>query len=132
MSELTKNKPLDIDIDLSYLRDVSGGSNEFMMEMIEIFLEQTPIYFKQLEQGLKDKNWNTVKEMAHKIKPTLAFMGVETARQDMGDIERKARNLENLEEIEADIKHMKAVITGMFNRLIELKNNYLSGKLSNL
>ena len=54
MSEQLKNNSADFNLDLSYLQDVANGSNEFMIEMIQLFLDQTPGYFEQLDQ-LSDK-----------------------------------------------------------------------------
>ena len=52
MPEYFKKKASELNVDLSYLRDVSSGSNEFMVEMIELFLEQTPVYFEQIGNAL--------------------------------------------------------------------------------
>jgi HPt (histidine-containing phosphotransfer) domain-containing protein len=79
------------EIDMSYLSDIAGGSEEFMIEMIDIFIEQTPLYFEQLEEAVNSRDWKAVGDVAHKIKPTLAFMGIEEAKDIMADIERKAR-----------------------------------------
>lgn len=114
-------KPEELNIDLSYLKDVASGSSEFMIEMIDIFLDQTPEYFEKLDQAVKDKEWKTVADIAHKIKPTLIFMGVDVTKHDMGEIERKARNLENLEEIEPQFHAIQQMSTQLFKRLAEIK-----------
>ena len=49
MSEQLKNNSADFNLDLSYLQDVANGSNEFMIQMIDLFLNQTPGYFEQLD-----------------------------------------------------------------------------------
>lgn len=120
MSEQNK-KPAELDVDLSYLRDVASGSTEFMIEMIDIFLDQTPEYFEKLDQAVKDKDWKTVADVAHKIKPTLIFMGVDVTKHDIGDIERKARNLEYLEDIEPQFNSIKLMSSQLFKRLEEIK-----------
>lgn len=120
MSEQNK-KPAELDVDLSYLRDVASGSTEFMIEMIDIFLDQTPEYFEKLDQAVKDKDWKTVADVAHKIKPTLIFMGVDVTKHDIGDIERKARNLEYLEDIEPQFNSIKLMSAQLFKRLEEIK-----------
>lgn len=122
MPERFKKKTLELNVDLSYLRDVSSGSNEFMVEMIELFLEQTPAYFEQLDQFIKDGNWPKVADIAHKIKPTLAFMGVDAAKENMAEIEHKARNLQNTDEIGPAFKILKALSTELFSKLKEIKD----------
>ena len=115
-----QNKP-EFKIDLSYLRDVSSGSNEFMIEMIELFLEQTPAYFEQLRQFINEENWPRVAEIAHKIKPTLAFMGADGAKDNMAEIEINARNLTNVESISPAFKSLNEFSEELFIKLTEVK-----------
>ncbi|MES2873692.1 MAG: Hpt domain-containing protein [Bacteroidota bacterium] len=108
-------------IDLSYLRDVSSGSNEFMIEMIELFLEQTPAYFEQLDQFISEENWTRVAEIAHKIKPTLAFMGADAAKESMAEIESNARSLKNTDSIAPAFKSLYVFSEDLYNKLSEVK-----------
>lgn len=123
MSEQLKNKSADFNLDLSYLQDVANGSNEFMIEMIQLFLDQTPGYFEQLDQLIKDLNWPLVAEISHKIKPTLTFMGIESARANMAEIEQNARNLENLETIPPAFKLLKDMSVELFLKLAQIKSD---------
>jgi HPt (histidine-containing phosphotransfer) domain-containing protein len=115
-----QNKP-EFNIDLSYLRDVSSGSNEFMIEMIDLFLEQTPGYFEQLNQFIEEENWPKVAEIAHKIKPTLAFMGADAAKEHMAEIETKARNVSDTREISPVFKNLHEFSKVLFVKLAEVK-----------
>ena len=123
MSEQLKNKSADFNLDLSYLQDVANGSNEFMIEMIQLFLDQTPGYFEQLDQLIKDLNWPLVAEISHKIKPTLTFMGIESARANMAEIEQNARNLENLDTIPPAFKLLKDMSVQLFIKLAQVKSD---------
>lgn len=115
------NKPSVMDLDLTYLRDVASGSAEFMVEMIDIFLDQTPDYFEKLDAAVKAKDWKTVADVSHKIKPTLVFMGVDISKYDIGAIERKARDLVDLDQIEPQFNNLKAMGADLFSRLEEIK-----------
>ncbi|MGB4399577.1 MAG: Hpt domain-containing protein [Daejeonella sp.] len=117
---LPLNKP-EYKIDLTYLRDVSSGSNEFMIEMIELFLQQTPAYFEQLNQLIIDENWSKAAEIAHKIKPTLAFMGADAAKDRMAEIENYARNLTNTDTIATLFKSLNEFSEELFVKLSEVK-----------
>ena len=123
MSEQLKNKSADFNLDLSYLQDVANGSNEFMIEMIQLFLDQTPAYFEQLDQLINDLNWPDVAEISHKIKPSLTFMGIETARDSMAEIEQNARNLKNLETIQPAFKLLKEMSVELFLKLAQIKSD---------
>ena len=81
------NKPLD----LSYLREMTGDNTEFIIEMIDVFKEQTPLYIAELQHALDAKDWASVASCAHKIKPTFAYLGREDAKDHMQLIEHGAR-----------------------------------------
>ena len=126
------NMPQDInkatfDIDLSYLNDIADGNAEFIIDMIDIFMEQTPIYFDQLDKAIQEKDWKVTGDVAHKIKPTLAFMGVEAAKEQMAEIERKARNLDHTEEIEEKVSQLKVSCESLYAGLQKIKDD-LQGK----
>jgi HPt (histidine-containing phosphotransfer) domain-containing protein len=91
--------------------------------MIQLFLDQTPGYFEQLDQLIKDLNWPLVAEISHKIKPTLTFMGIESARANMAEIEQNARNLENLETIPPAFKLLKEMSVELFLKLAQIKSD---------
>lgn len=109
------------DIDLSYLRAIASDSNEFMIEMIDLFLEQTPDYFNQLQQAVGEKNWKDVAALAHKIKPTLAFMGFNAAKEDIEVIEKKARALDNVEAIPELLDQLRADCFSLFAKLKDVR-----------
>lgn len=120
MSEESGNKSV-FAIDLSYLRDVASGSNEFMIEMINLFLTQTPTYFEQLQHHIENGNWQSAADIAHKIKPTLAFMGVESARASMAEIEQNARNQVNLHTVPASFNLLHDLSKDILIKLEEVK-----------
>jgi HPt (histidine-containing phosphotransfer) domain-containing protein len=115
------SKEKEIVIDLSYLRDVASDNTEFMIEMIDIFLTQTPGYVEQLIIAVDQKDWSKMADLSHKIKPTMSFMGVESAKNTLGDIETKARNQEDYEGIVAEFDKMKDNFKTIFVKLEEKK-----------
>ena len=90
-----------VPLDLSYLREMSGNSIEFMIEMLDMFQQQTPVYLSELEQALAQKDWPRVSSCAHKIKPTFAYVGREDAKDHMQMMELNARELKDVELLPA-------------------------------
>lgn len=113
-------------IDLSYLQEVANDNTEFMVEMIDIFLAQTPEYVQSLSDAVANKDFSKIAEMAHKIKPTLAFMGANKARDAMASIELRAREKENYEAIAEDFKNLKGDLDLIFEKLIEKRKELLA------
>lgn len=108
-------------LNLSYLRDMSGDSAEFMIEMLEAFQKQTPIYMDDLEKAILAENWKATSECAHKMKPTFYYVGREDARDHMQEIERNARELKDIEYIPAAFAEVKAFVVILYNQLDEAK-----------
>lgn len=115
---------VNTNIDLTYLREVASGNTEFMIEMIDIFLEQTPTFVDDLTKAIEVKDWKKMSELSHKIKPTLAFIGVDSGRQVMEEIEKDARNQVDYDEIVEKFNLMKVVFKTIFENL-EIKKQEL-------
>src|SRR5688572_6514513 len=89
------NEPLD----LSYLREMSADNAEFIIEMIDLFKTQTPVYLSEFESAVADRNWPLVSTCAHRIKPTFSYVGREDAKLHMQMIEHNARELIDVEAL---------------------------------
>ena len=116
----------EVVIDLSYLREVASDNTEFMIEMIDIFLAQTPGYIDQLTTAIDQKDWSKMAELSHKIKPTMSFMGVESAKDTLGEIELKSREQIDYEWIVKEYDKLKAVFKIMLVKLEEKKIELLA------
>ena len=85
--------------DLSYLRKMSSNDESFIQEMVTSFIEKTPEIIAQIKQANKDENWQEVGEIAHKLKPNLAFMGIDSLKKLILEIEANANNKSNTKDI---------------------------------
>lgn len=119
--------PNNLQIDLTYLNEIAGGDAEFMIDMIDIFIEQTPEYTNQIIAAISAKDWKTVGDVAHKIKPTLAFMGVNQAKEQMASIESRARTESDLDTIAEDFAEVKAVCELLYGGLEKVKADLQAG-----
>ncbi|MDT3405054.1 Hpt domain-containing protein [Mucilaginibacter terrae] len=80
------------DLDLSFLYEIADGSDEFIVESIDMFLQQTPMLISEIGEAIAAQNWNTAGAAAHKLKPNLGFFGMHTTQGMMQDIEHMAKN----------------------------------------
>jgi HPt (histidine-containing phosphotransfer) domain-containing protein len=99
------------DLDLSYLKEMSGDSAEFMIEMLDTLVEQIPMYLDDLQKAVDAKEWKAASEFAHKVKPTFYYVGRDDMRDYMQVIERNAKEGVNLEAIPAALTEIKAELT---------------------
>jgi CheY-like chemotaxis protein len=63
-------------VDLTYLNKHTKDNPELIMEMITLYLKQTPPLISQMKQGLYDKDWDSVYAAAHKLIPSFSIMGI--------------------------------------------------------
>lgn len=85
--------------DLNYLEEVSEGDKEFSATMISYFIDNTPKVLESLKEKAENKDWEEVRQIAHKLKPQLVYMGIHQIEEDVEQIEQNAHLKENLEKI---------------------------------
>jgi predicted NUDIX family NTP pyrophosphohydrolase/HPt (histidine-containing phosphotransfer) domain-containing protein len=110
---------------LTYLEEVAMGSKEFMIEMIDRFLEQTGDSLELLRQSLDSGNPEEMRRLAHKLKPTFVIVGVQKIFESLKVIEEKtedsdksrikvifAEMLQIWSTVKTDLEHESARLKG--------------------
>jgi len=69
--------------DLDYLIRRTKSNPILMMEMISLYLEQTPPLIIAMKQSLKDKDWNSMYTAVHKMIPSFSIMGISADFENM-------------------------------------------------
>jgi PAS domain S-box-containing protein len=99
-------------IDLTYLKKRTKSNPKLMMEMISIYLEQTPPLISAMKQGLLDKDWDLLHSAAHKMIPSFSIMGISTHFEDMAKkIQEYASKPERTNEIPDLVLQLENVCT---------------------
>lgn len=109
------------DLDLSYLREMSGDSAEFMIEMLDTLVEQIPVYLEDLQRAVDAKEWKAASEFAHKVKPTFYYVGREDIRDYMQVIERNAKEEVNVDGIPSALAEVKAELNVILQQVAKSK-----------
>lgn len=84
-------------IDLQYLKSMSNGSPEFIKDMINIFLEETPLMLNQMNEYMQAKDLEGVRKAVHKMKASMDLMGIKSIREDIINIEQSVKNKTKLD-----------------------------------
>jgi len=63
-------------IDLTYLVKRTKANPGLMMEMIELYLKQTPSLISKMKEGVRNKDWDSIFEAAHKLIPSFSIVGI--------------------------------------------------------
>jgi CheY-like chemotaxis protein len=70
-------------IDLDYLLHRTKSNPVLMMEMISLYLKQTPPLIDAMNQGLQDKDWSVLYGAVHKMIPSFSIMGINPNFENM-------------------------------------------------
>ncbi|MFA9390157.1 MAG: PAS domain S-box protein [Prolixibacteraceae bacterium] len=70
-------------VDLHYLLHRTKSNPELMMQMISLYLEQTPPLITSMKQSLEDKDWKLLYTAVHKMIPSFSIMGIDSDVEDM-------------------------------------------------
>ena len=93
--------------DLSNLEKLSGGNEDFVRKMIQMFLDKMPASLNELELSLKVNDFKNVGNIAHRIRPTISSLKIESASVALRTIEENAKKGINLELIPELIETLK-------------------------
>jgi PAS domain S-box-containing protein len=103
--------------DLSEIRNISRGNEEFVKKMLRMFVEQTPGHISEMKLKYKAKELNGLGEIAHRIKPTIDNMGIVSLKATIREIEKIGKSgADNealpalMEKVENDIEVAIAAI----------------------
>jgi PAS domain S-box-containing protein len=69
--------------DLDYLNRRTKSNPALMMEMISLYLEQTPTLINTMKQSLEEKDWKSLYAAVHKMIPSFAIMGISSDVENM-------------------------------------------------
>ncbi len=96
--------------DLSYLVRLSNGNKVFVKEMINLFLSENPEEIKSLETAIRDKDYDTIKATAHKLRSTIPFIGIDKyIEKEVSEIEALAAEHADMEEIKTRFSRIRSV-----------------------
>jgi len=69
--------------DLEYLNQRTKSNPKLMMEMISLYLEQTPPLINEMKNSFRDKDWKALYVAVHKMIPSFAIMGISIDFENM-------------------------------------------------
>ena len=122
--EIKKQKHTNLD----QLNQRTRSNPVLMMEMISLYLEQTPPLIKDLKNGLINKDWAAIQATAHKMIPSFSIMGMHVDFENLAKkIQEFAKAQEKIEELHNFVLELEEVCLQACAELEEeynlIKNN---------
>ncbi|RNC84540.1 MAG: Hpt domain-containing protein [Balneola sp.] len=86
-------------LDLSYLEDITGGDAEVIQEMLILFIEDIPQQISEIKEAIQGNNLEEMASHAHKLKPTLQYVGLSEAYEIVKNLEQIGKSGEGKENV---------------------------------
>ncbi|ASU33789.1 Hpt domain-containing protein [Mucilaginibacter xinganensis] len=116
------------DLDLSFLFEIADGSDDFIVESIEMFLQQTPELLQTITTAIENKEWALVATASHKLKPNLGFFGMPISQATIQEVEIMAKEgASNPDLLVAKFKTVKQLVVSNLDRLVKIKADKEAG-----
>ncbi|MBI5218725.1 MAG: Hpt domain-containing protein [Bacteroidia bacterium] len=96
-------------VDISFLKNLTGGDNVVISEVINLFKMEVPRYIQELNTALNNKNWDELAAVAHKAKSSFALMGINDVVTDLKKLETLSKDEKNTDSISDIVKNVEAI-----------------------
>lgn len=115
---------------LEYLNIRTKSNKILMMEMISLYLKQTPPLIISMKQGLREKDWNLLYSAVHKMIPSFSIMGINSDFEDMAKkVQEYASNQQHSEGIPEMVLQLEEVCEQACVELTEEYDTFKTNKL---
>jgi CheY-like chemotaxis protein len=94
---------------LDYLNHRTKSNPKLMIEMIDLYLEQTPPLINTLKNSLIEQNWDLLHAAIHKMIPSFSIVGIHT------DFENMAKKIQEFVVIKQKNDEMEDMIIQLEN-----------------
>jgi CheY-like chemotaxis protein/HPt (histidine-containing phosphotransfer) domain-containing protein len=96
--------------DLSMIESISGGDQQFIKQMVKLFLDNMPQNIEILKRSVEDEDWEQMWKTAHKMKSTIDSLNIVELKQEIRTIELSGKKLEGFELIPAIVQKVEKVL----------------------
>jgi len=113
-------------IDLNQLKELSGNDADFMVEIIELILENAPAAASSMKELLAAADFDTLSKVAHKLKSTLNILGDQDLLQVIDWLEHTCQEKPASNEISGMVsyidKYIESLVTFLGGEIKQLRN----------
>lgn len=97
-------------VNLDYLRSISGNDENIIRKAIEKFLDTTPELLNQMGEQLNASDAQALGKSAHKLKSSVAFMGIEAVKETLLKIENVAKTHEGMNDLPHLVQNTQNIV----------------------
>ncbi|MCI5055729.1 MAG: ATP-binding protein [Flavobacteriales bacterium] len=114
----TEEIQMDKLYDLKTLEEMASGDQSFVVQMLSRFLEDIPKALSDMLEAEKAKEYQKLGEIAHKVKPSLLYLGIEQVKEDILAIQENGKN-DDSESLSELVKKVQKIAEAALNQIKE-------------
>ena len=116
-------------IDLNYLMKRTKSNPDLMMEMIGLYLEQTPELISTMKNSWQNKDWELLQSAIHKMIPSFSIVGINSDFETMAKkIQEYAINQQHHDDMNDYVSQIETICTQACLELQEEFNRIKNSK----
>ena len=94
------------DLDFSYIYDIAGGRQEFFVKLLNAIFKSLNEYPPKINQAYQDNDLTSMREMAHKFKSSISYLGYEAFNNALNTLELADDTLQNTSTLDELMKNI--------------------------
>ena len=110
-------------IDLTYLKNMSNGNKDLIVEMIDIFKTQVVEFTEGMDDYYQNKQFELLGRLAHKAKSSISIMGLNDLALELKNFEYLAKEGKEIEKFPLFISNFKKETRDALEELDEVVKN---------
>jgi len=103
--------------DLTKLKEISRGNDDFVRKMINVFLESTPSALSQIIKAWQEKDFLTISKIAHQIKSSIDNMGIWSLSEEIRIVEKLALEEPDSPKLISSLEKLQKILKQVFELL---------------
>ena len=104
-------------IDLSYVREISAGDDQFIANLIQSFLRSTPRFREEFRHREQRKNRQELQAVTHRLKSAALYLGLHELVRILGAIEEHAASEPGGESLPPLLLELELVLEASLSEL---------------
>ncbi|NBC83163.1 MAG: hypothetical protein GVY19_07250 [Bacteroidetes bacterium] len=110
-------------VELTYLKEMSGGNKELALEMIDIFISQVKEFSVSMQEHYDNQKFENLGKLAHKAKSSISIMGLEDLAKDLKRLELMAKEGKQVEEYPVIMEKFNVQTSEAIDELNDITKN---------
>ena len=106
-----------LQINMTYLEELSAGNTNFELEMIQLFLKQIPLEIQNIAQAIEFNDLQKIRDLCHKIKSSFDIFGLQNISELLGQLSTDSYNGKNKTELLKQVASMQTMLEAFYPEL---------------